>query len=116
MFLEKESDMKRVVILGFLLLLFWSTAAVCAEPNFITAEKLTLEDVKKTVVNHIKTMDKDGTLKEIYGLYIGENNKWNCEVFWSAVIDGKPEQSSTTVVRLVSGKWFNVDISEILTK
>ena len=108
--------MKTVVILGLFLSLMWSTTAICAEPGFITSDELTLKDVKKTVLNHIKTLDKDGALKEIYGIYHSENNKKNCEVFWSATVKGSDEQSSTTILRFVSGKWFNADIAEILTK
>jgi hypothetical protein len=108
--------MKRVVILSLFLSLLWSTAAVCAEPSFITSDTLTLEDVKKTVVNHVKSMGKDGSLKEILGIYENDTKKNNIEVFWVGVIDGKTEQNSTTVIRFRSGKWFNLDIGEILTK
>jgi hypothetical protein len=94
----------------------WSTTGVCAEPKFITSDELTIEDVRKTVVNTVKSLDKNGSLKEIYGMYRSENNKMNYEVFWSAVIGGRVEKSSTTLLRLVSGKWFNVDAGEVLTK
>ena len=108
--------MKNWVVLGLCLSVLWSATPVFGEQQFITSDELTVEDVKKTVVNHVKTLDKDGALKEIYGIYRNEGNKSNLEVFWSAVIDGKAEQSSTTLLRFTSGKWFNADISEVLTK
>jgi hypothetical protein len=87
-----------------------------ADEGFITSEELALADVKGTVTNHVKTMNKDATLKEIYGIYRNEANRKNVEVFWSAMVDGKVEQSSTTILRFNSGKWFNADIGEFLKK
>jgi len=108
--------MKNWVVLGLFLSVMGSAAAVFGEQQFITSDQLTAEEVKKTVVNHIKTLDKEGSLKEIYGIYCNEGNKNNVEVFWSAVIDGKEQTSSTTILRFTSGKWFNADITEVLTK
>ena len=87
-----------------------------AEQGCITWEDLSIADVRATVTNYVKAMKKDASLKEIYGIYRNETNKKNLEVFWSAIVDGKVEQSSTTILRFNSGKWFNVDIGEFLKK
>jgi hypothetical protein len=107
--------MKKVLLVAALLGVFVaSTASVYAEESIIVSEQLTLSDVRGTVMNEIKRMDKNGSLKELYGIYQSGSN--SVEVFWSAVLNGKVEQSSSTILRFTSGQWFNSDLGEFLKK
>lgn len=107
--------MKRVLLVAALLGVFIaSTASAYAEDSVIVSEQLTLSDVRGTVMNEIKRMDKNGALKELFGIYQSESNY--VEVFWSAVLKGKVQLSSSTIVRFVSGQWFNTDLGEFLKR
>ena len=109
--------MRRALFLGLFIVSVCCWVGVSyADEGFITSDELSLADVKGAVINHVKTMNKDASLKEIYGIYRNETNKNNVEVFWSAAVDGKVEQSSTTILRFISGKWFNADVGEFLKK
>jgi len=90
------------------------TASAHAEEVFITSDQLTIEDVRGTIINEIKSMDKNGSLKEIYGIH--QDSPKHMDVFWSAVIKGQVQQSYSTIVRFISGKWFNTDLGEVLKK
>ena len=108
--------MKKVVFTSLLVALVCSFGIAYAEQGFITSEDLSMNDVRGTVINQIKSVDKNASLKEIFGIYQNETNKNNVEVFWSAQSEGKIEYSSSTLIRFKSGKWYNTDINEFVKK
>lgn len=107
--------MKNALFASLVTVLVCSLGIVYAEEGFITSEKLSLDEVKGAVINHIKAIDKNGTFKELCGIYQGQDPTM-AEVYWSAVLKGKLQKYSTSLVRFNSGKWFNDDIGEFLRK
>jgi len=109
--------MTKVFGAGLCLLFVFSMGLAYAEEEFVVSKQLTINDVKKTVLNHIKAIPEDFSLKDLHGIHQRDNS---AEVYWSVACntckDRKVEQASTSLVRFNSGRWFNVDIGEFVRK
>ena len=109
--------MRKVLGAGICLLFVFSMVLAHAEEKFVDSEQLTIDDVKKTVLNHIKSIPENFSLKDLHGIHQRDNS---AEVYWSVTCNGckagKVEQGSTSLVRFNSGKWFNIDIGEFVRK
>ena len=108
--------MRNVLLKCVFVLFVFSTGVACAEDGFLTSERLTVSDVKGTVINHIKkTILKGATLKEIYGVFQDEGLK-RAQVYFSVLIGGREDYTANTLLRFNSGKWFNTDVPEFVRR
>jgi len=107
--------MRTVLLSVIALSLAFFVAVACAgEDEVVTSEKLTLDDVRASVMAHMKkNFPKSASLIKIYGIHQTGENSRTAQIYFSMKLSDQVKEENyvvNTLVRFNSGKWFNTEV------